>query len=239
MSISRGSTGLGQVFIGALPIKSVYKGTQKVFEVQGTAPNIVSFTATPSSIDRDVSIPAQVSLDSTVTNCTSGQLLNASTGQRLALLQPTSGGEISGITNVTTPVQTTVYRLLVTRVATGHNVSKHQDVTVSVQQDLRITNFRRSGYTQAPYQPTSGIYIFTFRISGTPTPNRFVFSGALNVTHDNRRHFTPVSGQVNTWDFTLRVTLPTLPNRALTVVATNGTAGAAGRATATISDINA
>lgn len=234
MPINRNNLSVGQVFRGTQPIKAVYKGTQKIYEVTGTAPTITSFGTNPMAIDRDLSPPVvNVALVFRITNCTSAHIVNVATGYNVGPNYTTGTGNINQTLTTTAPTENTTYRLIAQRVATNHNVSVTEDRTITVQQDYVISNFRRVSFQQVPLQPSSGVYVFAFRIVGTPQPNRFVFSGAFTLTTDTR-HLTKVSGQINTWDFSIRVTIPISPDRALSVHAS----GSGGSTIATLNSIN-
>ena len=204
---------------------------------QNTAPpSITAFSVAPTSIDLDTRPTGNVTLSWTATaqnEVRTSRVYLEPQATRIGQTYVTAAN--TGISETITtpqPTQNQTYRLVISN-DTG---ASHQDVNVTVQKDLAITNFRRTGFTQVPTNPLLGAYRFGFRITGYPAPNRFVFSGVHSATTDGR-HLTPVSGMANTWDFEITFDLPVVSSGSLTVVATNGTTGAGSSASATIPNV--
>ena len=213
--------------IGLHAIQTIKVGNTTVWE-NSNPPTIHSFTANPDSIDLDTRPTGNIRFIWDIRNNPVSWSVYSGSSQ----ISPDYVGNTptaTGFLLYAQPNQTTIYTLR-SRSSSG---SASQTVTVRVQQDLAITNFRRTGF-----HPTAGrgLYEFQFRIKGYPKPNNFVFSGAHAFTTDDR-HLTAVSGSVNTWDFTIDFNLPT-GQGALTVVATNGTTGQGSSATATLTNID-
>lgn len=215
-------------FRGAEAIQKRYRGNDLIWS-NSNPPTIQSFTANPDSIDLDTRPTGNIRFIWDIRNNPTGWAIYRGSDK----ISPENVGNTpttTGFFLFAQPNQNTVYTLRASS-ATG---SISQNVTVTVQQDLAITNFRRTGYHATAGR---GLYDFTFRIKGYPKPNRFVFSGAHSFTTDGR-HLVAVAGAVNTWDFSIRFNLVPLQGRALTVTATNGTTGTGSSATATISNID-
>ena len=215
------------IFLGPHAVQTIKIGNTVVWQ-NSNPPTIHSFTANPDTIDLDTRATGNVRFIWDIRNNPISWSIYSGSSQ----ISPDYVGNTptaTGFFLYAQPNQTTVYTLRSSS-ATG---SISQNVTVTVQQDLAITNFRRTGFHASAGR---GLYEFTFRIKGYPKPNNFVFSGAHAFTTDGR-HLTAVAGSVNTWDFVIDFNLPT-GRGALTVVATNGTTGTGSSATATISNID-
>ena len=118
---------------------------------------------------------------------------NAEVGTRF---QSTSGAGITQtLSNIDRPNQSTVFRL----VSSNTGGSTHRDATLTITQNPRISNLRRTGFRQVD---TGGNFQFSARVSGYPQPLiDWVFgNGADSQRNNDNVRFTPVPSQVNTWN---------------------------------------
>ena len=209
VALEEGEIGLGtsdenipHIFVDTRPAQKIYMGARPSVGNEGdpvwentNPPSIQTFSVTPTSIDLDSRATGNVSISFTAPAQTEVQ-----TAEVFLVPQHTKVGQTyvtaanTGVSQTFTtpqPNQTQSYRLVL-RTSGG---AVHRDATVTVQKDLAITNFRRTGFTQDPTNPLRGLYRFAFRITGYPKPNSFVFSGVHSATTDDR-HLTPVVAAV-------------------------------------------
>ena len=230
MALYKGSTQIRHLWWGSTPIKRLYKGTTLLFE-QGSPPTIQSFSVTPNSIDLDTRATGTIEFSFVVlgtagqdTNC---QIVQLPGGQPVGTtFVGVNGANLSQtLPNIIQPSQTTSYRLI----CHNDNGNSHQDITLTVTQNARITNFRRTGFTQVG---VGGTFIFQATISGTPQPAltyRFA-NGTQGVV--SSRHMT--STGTNQWNMNWRIFHPNITD-SLVLTATNSS----GAVTATINNIGA
>ena len=132
-----------------------------------------------------------------VTSDTTARILREPEGTQIGpTLSALRGSPLTGtIPNIPQPTKTTTYRLI----ARNPAGSSHREVTINVSQNAVISNLRRTGFSQ---RPDGRRYQFTARVKGYPRPAiTWRFSNGTSSQSDNDGiHFTPVSGQTNTWD---------------------------------------
>ena len=131
-----------------------------------------------------------------VTSDTTARILREPEGTQIGpTLSALRGSPLTGtIPNIPQPTKTTTYRLI----ARNPAGSSHREVTINVSQNAAISNLRRTGFSQ---RPDGRRYQFTARVKGYPRPAiTWRFSNGTSSQSDNDGiHFTPVSGQTNTW----------------------------------------
>ena len=113
-------------------------------------PDILTFTATPSPIDRDTRATGNISLSWTAAAKTTSQTANVylePQGTQVGQSYVTAAN--AGVSETFTtpqPTQTQAYRLVI-RTAGG---ASHRDTSIVVTQNAAISNFRRTAFQQNP-----------------------------------------------------------------------------------------
>ena len=203
-------------------IGKVYLGTNSTpYWQQGATPTITSFTVAPTTIDLDTRPSGNITLSFGVTGSTHNAIHRKDTGQNIPLTTPTTAV-------IAQPDKPTTYVLL----SSNNTGAVSREVTVDVNKNAGITNFRRTGFYQSRFGTSSGTYRFGARITGLPQPvltYRFSTGEQGSIT---TRHLTRVDD--NTWDLTWTIYLGSLVSRSMTLTATN----ASNTTSATIANIN-
>ena len=192
------------IFLGTTPVRRVYLGRGTGVDPlllyrQENPPTITTFTVAPSTIDLDTrpsgTITFTINVTGVIQEQTLAQIVQLPNGNNIgATIVAAAGSNIAQtLPNILQPTQTTSYRLFARNI---EGVS-HRDFTISVTQNARISNFRRTGFSQ---RPDGTRFQFTARISGTPQPVvTWRFGNGRQSQRDNDSiHFTSVG--TNQWD---------------------------------------
>ena len=192
------------IFLGTTPVRRVYLGRGTGVDPlllyrQENPPTITTFTVAPSTIDLDTrpsgTITFTINVTGVIQEQTLAQIVQLPNGNNIgATIVAAAGSNIAQtLPNILQPTQTTSYRLFARNI---EGVS-HRDFTVTLTQNARISNFRRTGFSQ---RPDGTRFQFTARISGTPQPVvTWRFGNGRQSQRDNDSiHFTSVG--TNQWD---------------------------------------
>ena len=217
------------IFHGTRPISSVKRGSADIWMNTDT-PDILTFTATPSPIDRDTRATGNISLSWTAAAKTAAQTANVylePQGTQVGQSYVTAAN--AGVSETFTtpqPTQTQAYRLVI-RTAGG---ASHRDASIVVTQNAAISNFRRTAFQQNP-GTLSGTFWFAATITGTPQPTLSYRFGNGRQGAITARHLT--SSGTNQWTLNWNIFHSVL-NDSLVLTATNSS----NTTTATIANIS-
>ena len=179
-------------------------------------------TASSSTIDLDTRPTGTISFTLAVTGRTgqdtTAQIVRLPDGANIGTtFSGVNGANISTtLPNITQPTQTTTYRLI------AHNTggSNHRDATVTVTQNPALSNCSARGRSGGQAAPQGVTVDITCTVKGYPRPVITVNQGWVASTTPDR-HFTTVSGQVNTWTWEDSQFYGTSGARTFIVTATN------------------
>ena len=177
------------------PLQKLYDGATLIWQAVHV-PDITSFYAVPANINLDTRPSGTVTFNFMVIGTTGqdthAQIVKLPNGENVgATFTGVNGAPINDhLPNIPQPNQTTSYRLI----ARTNAGAAHEDFTIHVTQNPRITNFRRTGYNQSP---AGNSFVFGATIIGYPQPAlSYRFSnGAQGVI--TPRHLT--SSGTNQW----------------------------------------
>ena len=168
-------------------------------------PNILTFSVAPVTIDLDSRPTGNITFSWTA----SAQTGKTQTSRVYLVPQGTTVGQtyltgpgagVSENFNFAQPNQTQTYRLVITNAGGG----SHRDAVVSVTQNPVISNLSVD-FLGDRLGGTGGTVRIQGRVKGYPRPEVTISPGwtyPSGTTHISERHFTPVSGEINTWAFT-------------------------------------
>ena len=123
----------------------------------------------------------------------------------------------ASLPNIPQPNQTTTYRLI----ARNDTGASHRDAQVVVTQNPVLANLQALGAGTGPGAPGGANIQISGRVTGYPRPSITINQNFNNGQALSDRHFSPVAGQVNTWDFSLSWFYGTSGRRAFVVTAQN------------------
>ena len=200
-------------------------------------PNITRFAPSTANINLDQSPPATISFTFAV-EAETGQVLHAhvnnlTTGGNVgpSFVSQAGQGITGSVPNIPRPNQTTTYRLI----ATSLGGASHTDTEVRVSQAASLTGLARTNFVPGRAGISGPRYTFSGRVSGTPMPTLTYNFSTGETGSISARHIVPFANAVNTWQYTLVITLNNANARSLTINATN----ASRTAHETLSNINA
>ena len=211
------------ISLGSFQAQSVSYGTNTTPFWQNTSPPPISlFVIQPSSIDLDTrptgTISLTIGISGTPGQETTAQIVRLPDGANIG---PSYSG-ISGATitalipNIPQPTHTTTYRLI------AHNDAgnSHKDRTVTVTQNPVVSGCSATGSGGSIADPTGTQIRISCQVKGFPMPVVTINQG-WSPSPVTQRHFTKISGQVNTWSFSVTNRYPNQNTRTFRVTATN------------------